>query len=100
MRTSWRAEGFKHIRKRNQEVRRREFRKVRWLLADMNVAPSYTLDAVEDIVKHRETSIKGVLLTLKLLEWTLADGIPAYLRAHLILGLSPDYGPPVEPPPG
>ena len=39
---------FTHLRKRASEVRRKEFRKVRWLTADMNVAPNYTLDAVED----------------------------------------------------
>ncbi len=31
---------FTHIRRRASQVRRREFRKVRWLTADMNVAPA------------------------------------------------------------
>ena len=30
---------FTHIRRRSTQVRRREFRKIRWLTADMNVAP-------------------------------------------------------------
>ena len=38
--------GFRHIRRRAAEVPRREFRKIRWLTADMNVAPQFTLDAV------------------------------------------------------
>jgi 23S rRNA (cytidine2498-2'-O)-methyltransferase len=71
---------FTHIRKRGHEVRRREFRGVRWLTADINVAPQYTLDAVEAIVTHRDLSIEGLLLTLKLLEWKLADEVPAYLE--------------------
>ena len=71
---------FKHIRKRGAEVRRREFRKIRWLAADLNVAPQYTLDTVESIVTHSEVKIRGLLLTLKLLEWSLADEIPAYLE--------------------
>jgi 23S rRNA (cytidine2498-2'-O)-methyltransferase len=71
---------FTWIRKRGAEVRRREFRKVKWLMTDMNVAPSYTLDTVEAIVTHAETEIRGMLLTLKLLEWQLADEIPAYLE--------------------
>jgi 23S rRNA (cytidine2498-2'-O)-methyltransferase len=70
---------FTHIRKRGHEVRRREFRGVRWLTADINVAPQYTLDAVEAIVMHREVEIEGLLLTLKLLDWKLADDVPAYL---------------------
>ena len=31
---------FTHIRRRSTQVRRREFRKIRWLTADMNVAPA------------------------------------------------------------
>lgn len=67
---------FTHLRRRVVQVRRREFRDVRWLMADMNVAPHYTLDAVEGIVTHREVSIRGMLLTLKLFEWQLADQLP------------------------
>lgn len=70
---------FKHLRKRGHEVRRREFRKTRWLTADMNVAPQYTLDTVEAIVTHPEINIRGLLLTLKLLDWSLAAEIPSYL---------------------
>jgi 23S rRNA (cytidine2498-2'-O)-methyltransferase len=70
---------FIHIRKRGHEVKRREFRKTHWLTADLNVAPQYTLDTVEEIVTHRDVDIRGMLLTLKLLEWKLADEIPAYL---------------------
>jgi 23S rRNA (cytidine2498-2'-O)-methyltransferase len=71
---------FTHIRKRAADVRRREFRKTRWLVADMNVAPEYTLDAVESIVTHDEIDVSGMLLTLKLLDWSLADELPAYLQ--------------------
>jgi 23S rRNA (cytidine2498-2'-O)-methyltransferase len=71
---------FKHIRKRSTQVRRREFRKVRWLTADMNVAPSYTLSTIEAIVTHPEVSIRGMLLTLKLAQWELAEHVPEYLK--------------------
>lgn len=70
---------FTHIRRRASEVRRREFRKVRWLMADMNVAPQYTLDVVESIVAHPEVNVRGMLLTLKLLEWRVADELADYL---------------------
>jgi 23S rRNA (cytidine2498-2'-O)-methyltransferase len=70
---------FTHLRHRAVEVRRREFRRVRWLTADMNVAPSYTLDAVEAIVTHPEVNIRGMLITLKLFQWQMAEQIPAYL---------------------
>ena len=69
---------FTHVRRRVVQASRREFRKVRWLMADMNVAPKYTLDAVEAIVTHRDVSIRGLLLTLKLTDWAFAEELPAY----------------------
>jgi 23S rRNA (cytidine2498-2'-O)-methyltransferase len=70
---------FRHIRRRAPQVPRREFRKIRWLAADMNVAPNYTLDAVEAIVTHPEVRVRGMILTLKLFEWQLAQHVPEYL---------------------
>jgi 23S rRNA (cytidine2498-2'-O)-methyltransferase len=70
---------FTHIRRRAVQVRRREFRKVRWLTADMNVAPNCTLDVVEAIVTHPQANIRGMLLTLKLPQWGLAAHVPEYL---------------------
>jgi 23S rRNA (cytidine2498-2'-O)-methyltransferase len=70
---------FEHWKKRGADVRRREFREVRWLVADMNVAPQYTLDAVESIVTHQAVHIAGLLLTLKLPDMSLATEIPNYL---------------------
>jgi 23S rRNA (cytidine2498-2'-O)-methyltransferase len=70
---------FTPIRHRAIQVRRREFRKIRWLTADMNVAPNYTLDVIEGIVTHPEVRIRGLLLTLKLIKWDLAEHVPDYL---------------------
>ncbi len=71
---------FKHVQKRGADVPRRAFSHVTWLAADMNVAPQTTLDTVEAIVTHPEVNIRGLLLTLKLLDWELADHIPEYLQ--------------------
>ncbi|NQT11952.1 MAG: hypothetical protein HQ582_04330 [Planctomycetes bacterium] len=71
--------GFTHVRRRASQVRRREFRKVRWLVADMSVTPSYTCDAVESIVTHPEVSVRGMLLTLKLSDQSHADALPEHL---------------------
>lgn len=71
---------FQHIRRKALAVRRRDLRKVRWLTADMNVAPNYTLEAVESIVTHPEVSVRGMLITLKLIEWSLAEELPGYLE--------------------
>ncbi|MFV2066690.1 MAG: SAM-dependent methyltransferase [Pirellulales bacterium] len=70
---------FIHVRKRGIDVQRRLFQDARWLAADMNVAPRYTLDTVEAIVTHRRVSIRGLLLTLKLLNWELAAELPDWL---------------------
>ena len=68
---------FTHIRRRAIQVRRREFRKVRWLMVDINAVPKYTLDVAEGIVTHPEVQIRGMLLTLKLTDWGMADHLPA-----------------------
>jgi hypothetical protein len=43
------------------------------------VAPEHTLDWVESIVTHRQVHIRGMVLTLKLSSWELADRIPDYV---------------------
>jgi len=70
---------FQHVKKRAVDLRRREFVGIRWLFADMIVAPQYTLDTVEAIVSNQDVHIGGMLLTLKLLDWKLAAELPAYL---------------------
>ena len=70
---------FTHLRMRGADVRRRQFSDVKWLTADMNVAPSYTLTTVEEIVTHPSVDISGLIMTLKLLDWNLAAEIPTYL---------------------
>lgn len=70
---------FVHVRARAADIKRRDFREVRWLSCDTNVAPSHTLDAVEAIVTHGDVHIRGLVLTLKLLDWNLAGHLPEYL---------------------
>jgi 23S rRNA (cytidine2498-2'-O)-methyltransferase len=67
---------FTHIRRRSSEVPYKQLRGVQWLTADMNVAPSYTLDAVEQVVSNDQTNIRGMVLTLKLADWKLASELP------------------------
>lgn len=71
---------FHYLRMRAGDLKRREFRGVKWLMSDMNVLPWITLDAVESIVTNRQVSVAGLLLTLKLAEWSLAEEIPNYLN--------------------
>jgi 23S rRNA (cytidine2498-2'-O)-methyltransferase len=71
---------FTHVKARGADLKRREFRTVRWLVADSNVAPKHTLDTVENIVTNRQVNVRGMLLTLKLLDWKLARAIPEYIE--------------------
>jgi 23S rRNA (cytidine2498-2'-O)-methyltransferase len=69
---------FMHVRARSVEASRKVFRNVQWLAADMNVPPQYTLDAVEAVVTHPGIHVRGMLLTLKLPDWQLAEELPAF----------------------
>jgi 23S rRNA (cytidine2498-2'-O)-methyltransferase len=70
---------FIHLRGRVRQIRRRDFFPARYIVADMNVAPEYTLDAVEELVAHERIHIHGLLLTIKLPDWTAADRIADYV---------------------
>jgi len=67
---------FTHIRSRIKETKRSLFRDVRWITADMNVAPNYTLDVLEEAVAKTDSSVQGLLFTLKLVHRELADKLP------------------------
>ena len=70
---------FTHLRGKINGLKRKYFRKSRWFLTDMNVAPKYTLDALEEIVGRGDIAARGLLFTLKFFDWKLADNIPEYL---------------------
>jgi 23S rRNA (cytidine2498-2'-O)-methyltransferase len=74
---------FRHLKKRGTDVRKHEFEGVRWLAADMNIAPDSTLDEVEAIVRHPGISIRGLVLTLKFADWSRAEKLPELIsRVH------------------
>lgn len=71
---------FAHLRKRVADLRRSDLSQVRWLAADINQPPNYTLDAVEGVVSYPGCTIRGLVLTLKLANWELgsAENLEAY----------------------
>lgn len=75
-----RSPNFRHLRGKISALRRSEFLKTRWIIADMNVAPSYTLDALEEIVLRPKMAVRGLLFTMKLFSLAMAADIPAYIR--------------------
>jgi 23S rRNA (cytidine2498-2'-O)-methyltransferase len=70
---------FRHLKKRGKDVRRKEFEGVRWLAADMNIAPEATLDEVEAIVTHPGIAIRGMVLTLKFSDWKQGAHLPEFI---------------------
>lgn len=68
---------FRHV---TESVRRLDRNKLPahadWLLADMNIAPRFTLEAAEWM--SEALSPRAVILTLKLKDFTLAKKIPAW----------------------
>jgi len=79
-------ENFTHTRKRSSEVRKKDFTPVKWLISDMSVTPTYTLDAIEEIVSHDRVSVTGVIMTMKLTDMKLVNDIPALMKRARNLG--------------
>jgi len=73
-------ENFRHIRARAGDIPRSEFEGAKWLLVDSTVRPDQTLTTVEHIVTHRASTIKGMILTLKLGGISHADRIDGWVR--------------------
>ncbi len=71
---------FEHWRGKSSAIRRKMYAKFLWLAADANVAPNYTLDCVEDIVQYKTSQIQGLLLTLKLSSYDLAEKMDEYVQ--------------------
>ena len=69
--------GFTHVRARAKDVKRSVFRDCRWLVMDANVAPSYTLDALDGVLTGSGARPEGLVLTLKLTDPALAERLPA-----------------------
>ena len=71
---------FRHLRGRFNQLKPSYFRKVRWVITDMNVAPNYSLDVLEDLISRTEMTIHGLLFTLKLANWDLIADISVYMQ--------------------
>ena len=77
---------FEHWRGKAATIKRKRYSKFRWLVADANVAPNYTLDVVEDIVAYPGNRIEGMVLTLKLSTWDMLSDVPSCIDRIRSLG--------------
>ncbi|MGN6547588.1 MAG: SAM-dependent methyltransferase [Aureliella sp.] len=79
---------FEHWRSKAAAVKRKLYRKFKWLVCDANVAPNYTLDVVEDIASFDGNQIEGMVLTFKLSDWEQLDHLQEQLDRIKHLGFS------------
>jgi 23S rRNA (cytidine2498-2'-O)-methyltransferase len=79
---------FRHVRRRSKEVKRSEFVGVNWITCDINLPPNYTLDTIEAIITHPGVKLRGMLLTLKMIDWSLAARIPEYIQRVRNMGFT------------
>lgn len=73
---------FTHIRRRGNEVKKRDLKDVKWLFADLNATPTYTLDAITEIVSSQHVDVTGMVLTLKMTDIKMAEEVDA-IRARV-----------------
>jgi 23S rRNA (cytidine2498-2'-O)-methyltransferase len=71
---------FQHWRMRSKDAPRKAFVGLNWLYVDINLPPNYTLDTVEGLLSSPGVDFTGLLLTLKLPDWELADELPRNLE--------------------
>ncbi len=72
---------FRHIRARAGDLKRNEFRGAKWLLVDSNVKPDKTLVTVKNIVNHKFSEFKGLLITLKIGDYESAGLIDRWRKS-------------------
>lgn len=71
---------FTHWRSKAAGVKRKLYSPFRWLAADANVAPNYTLEVIEDIVQYPTSRFEGLLLTLKLSSYDLVEQMDGFVE--------------------
>jgi 23S rRNA (cytidine2498-2'-O)-methyltransferase len=80
---------FTHWRKRSRDVKLREFRGFDWVVSDMNIDPTSTLEAIGRIVAEAGVRPRGIVATLKLPAWSRAEALPAWLKTFREWGYVP-----------
>lgn len=79
-------ENMTHIRRKANEVKKRDFKPVKWLIVDVNTDPGFTLDVAEEIAKYEEVSFTGMVLTLKMLSNDFYKQVPPIMARMKSLG--------------
>jgi 23S rRNA (cytidine2498-2'-O)-methyltransferase len=80
---------FEHWRMRARDVRLKNLRGFDWVVADMNIDPSSTLEALERVMAAPGRRPRGIIATLKLPQWARAAEIPGWLARFRSWGYEP-----------
>ena len=80
---------FEQWRMRARDVQIRMFRGFDWIVADMNIDPTGTLESIERIVNAPGVRPAGIIATLKLPEWSRASALPEWLNLFRAWGFNP-----------
>ena len=79
---------FMHMKCTAAELMRRDLPdNIQWFLNDMNVEPRISMFAVDKLASRMKFSLLGVLLTIKLNKWSMADEIPGWLEHLRAMGM-------------
>ena len=76
-------QNFEHIRARAGDLPRKVYRGTKWILVDSNVKPEKTLHTVKNIVTHQHSTIRGLLMTLKIGDYAHANLIDQWHQSIL-----------------
>ncbi len=80
---------FSHLRLPLGELRREHLPpRVDWLLLDVNLAPQVALHGIKRIVSTLRNSLRGVIFTLKLNDWSMAAEVSALCQRVAGMGLN------------
>ena len=80
---------FEHWRMRARDVRLKNLRGFDWVVADMNIDPTSTLEAIERVMAAPGRRPHGIIATLKLPQWSRAAEIPGWLDRFRAWGYQP-----------
>jgi len=79
---------YRHFSVPVNAVRREDLpSRVDWLLLDMNVEPRISLFSVDRLASRMKDSLLGVILTVKLNQWKMADEIPSMVEHVQAMGM-------------
>lgn len=80
---------FEQWRMRARDVRLKALRGFHWVVADMNIDPTSTMEAIERVVTAPGSRVRGIIATLKLPTWDRAADLPGFLEQFTAWGFVP-----------